>query len=673
VIPALPRPVALPDPPGSPVALGAVVDELASAGYAAGLTVHLLEPAGVLAGWQGADAAVAEAEVAAALAIASDLHEAVTAVRGRLLDHHDLWLTVLARVAVLRDDQRGQFATAGARLAVLVGAPGDVGGGVVPPEARDLVDRLTDADATRGAEHRTLLQELDADATGAAAVLAGATVPLGGTGSPGQAAAITARLAVQLPGWGAGALSGLGARAADDLTRPGSVGTLAAAVAQWRPYASLPGFADALVARLGPEGVTWLLSVLAGLAGTGEEEPLAALLASALGAAGDRSGGRGAEVLDAVRLDPDDPDGAVDGRAVAMGLVLAAPGAGSTVATLWGRRLLAREAARGAPAGAGATGGARLPDAVHAALTALVRSGDAAAAALLLEDPVAWTTLLSRPWPRGTGDLAGVVALASAAPEAGRVARSALHALGQGLAPDSSGRVLDDRQALAGVRDAVADLVAGQTGVVVPVLDAAATGARLDRDDDTALRGLGYLVTDNAAAAEVTAAVRAALRSGDAGAFAGEVAGAHMAVLEYGQRLRYALTWSHAQSRAVDAQMVWTMAVSLPVALIPGRVGDLAGVAEDVVADVLDANGDVELDPDSGLVRTGDDAARFAARALGSAVVPGAAHPTEEAARLGFDRAGAALGRLTAPEVTLLDRLGELPVPDLSHRPRPGG
>jgi hypothetical protein len=36
VIPVLPRPVALPEPPGSAAALGAVVEELASAGYAAG-------------------------------------------------------------------------------------------------------------------------------------------------------------------------------------------------------------------------------------------------------------------------------------------------------------------------------------------------------------------------------------------------------------------------------------------------------------------------------------------------------------------------------------------------------------------------------------------------------------------------------------------------------------
>jgi hypothetical protein len=672
VTPVLPRPVALPEPPGSPAALGAVVEELASAGFAAGLTVHLLEPAGVLTGWRGADAAVAGAEVAAALAVAADLHEGVTAARARLQDHHDLWLTVLARVAVLRDDQRGQFAAAGARLAVLAGAGVDGGGLPVPPEAHDVVDRLTDEDAARGVEHRALLQELAADAAGTAAVLAAVSRPLGGTGRPGQAAAITARLAVQLPGWGSGALSGLGAQAADDLIRPGAAGTLAAAVARWRPYASLPDFADALVARLGPEGVNWLLSVLATLTGTADAEPLAALLAGALGAPGHRADGRVEAVLDAVRLDPDDPDGAVEGRAVAMGLVLAAPAVDGTVATRWGRQLLAREAARGAPAGAGATGAARLPDPVHAALGALVRSGDAAAAALLLEDPVAWTTLLSRPWPGGTGDLARVVTLAAAAPEAGRVARSALHALGQGLGPDSSGRVVGDRQDLAGVRAAVTGLVSGQAGVLIPVLDAAGTGAVLDGDADTALRGLGHLVADPRSAVEVTAAVRAALRSGSAGGFAGEVAGAHVAVLEYGQRLQYALAWSHEQSRAVDRHMVWTLAVSLPMAGARGSGGELLAAGVDVIADAWDVNGEVELGPDTGPVRTAEDAARFAASTLGPAGAPDAAHPRDEAARLGFDRAGAALGRLSPPQETLLDRLGDLPTPDPSRRPARG-
>jgi hypothetical protein len=665
----LPRPVGLPQPPGSPDALGSVVDQLASAGYAAGLTVHLLEPATALSGWQGADATVAAAEVGAAMAVADDLHEAVTAARSRLVDHHELWLAVRARVAQLREEQRTRFAAAGARLAALVGVPAELGSPAVPPEALALVDAVAEEDAGRGAEHRALLQALSEDAAGAAAVLAAAARPFGGSGRPGDAAAVTVRLAVQLPGWGAGALAALGAQAAGDLTGEGTAAALAAAVARWRPYASLPGFADALVGRLGPDGLTWLLSVLAG---TGAQRPLAALLASALGGAGSVPGGRVEEVLSAVRLDPDDPDGAIDGLAVAMGLVLAAPGAGPTLAAVWGRQVLAREAVQGARAGALSTGGGLLPDPVEAALTAVARSGDAAAAARLLGDPDAWTTLLSRPWPGGTESLAAVVGLASTAPEAGRVARAALSALGQGLAPGSAGRVLDDQGALRRVREEVTGLVAGAPGVLLPVLDAAATGAELDAVGDTALRGLGYLVADDGSAAEVTAAVRAALRAGEAGAFAGEVAGAHVAVLEYGRRLQYALAWSHEQSRAVDAQILWKLAISLPASLVRGPAGELMGGLEDQVADLFGANGDVEIGPDTGQVDSGDDAARFAVETLGPAPAPGTLATAAAAARGGFDRGGEALGRLTPPAESLLDRLGDLPTPDLSAR-RSGG
>jgi hypothetical protein len=209
--------------------------------------------------------------------------------------------------------------------------------------------------------------------------------------------------------------------------------------------------------------------------------------------------------------------------------------------------------------------------------------------------------------------------------------------------------------------------------VVLPVLDAVATGVELDTEAESALRGLGYLAADAGSAAELTDAVRAALRAGDAGAFAGQVAGAHVAVLEYGQRLQYALAWSHEQSRAVDAEILWTFGVSLPVALVPGRAGGLAGVAEDALADVLGANGDVEIGPDAGEVRTADDAVRFAVQALGGMSPPGAGSIPGAAARIGFDRTGEVLGRLAAPGESPLDRLDDLLLPDLGDRPRRGG
>ena len=668
----LPTPVPLPDPPGSAEALGSVLGRLDAAGYAAGLTVHLLEPAGEVVGWQGADAAVALAEVGAATGVAVDLHAAVTAARARLADHHELWLAVLARVVQLRAEQRAGFGEAGARLAVFVGVPLEVGGVAAVPEAvvrqvAAVVAAVAAEDAARGAEHRALLAALAEDAAGVAAVLAALSRPFGGSGRPGEAAAVTAGLAVRLPGWGAGALATLGARAADELTGPGTGADLGAAVARWRPYLGLPGFTEALVGRLGADGVTWLLSVLAGSAGTEEEMPLAGLLAVALGG----PSGRIEQVLDGVGVDVVDPDGAVDGIAVAMGLVLAAPGAGPALAARWGRQLLVREAAQGARAGASGTGAAELPDPVDAALAVLAGAGDPTTAAQLLADPGVWRTLLSRPWPGGTDTLAALIDGAAAAPAAGPVARAVLVALGEGLAPGSAVQVLDDSGALSRVRDELTGLVAGQPAVVLPVLSAAGTGAGRAEDGDAALRGLGYLAAGTSSAGRLTDAVQAALRTGAAGAVAAEVAGAQVAVLEYGQRLRYALAWAHEQSRAVDAQILWELGVSQPLSLLTGRVGEVLDVIEDPVADFFDANGDVEIGPDRGRVRTADDAARLAAT-LGPAA-PGTVVPSGAAARAGFARAGDVLGSLVAPGESLRDRFPDVSVPDLSSRRRRGG
>ena len=578
------------------------MEQLTSAGWAAGLTAHLLEPAGVLAGWQGDDAVVAAAEVGAALAVAADLHEALDAGRARLVEHHELWLTVEARVEQLRDDQRARFADAGARLAALTGTavengrPAAVPGGRRPGRGGRRGGRRPrrraprPARGARGGRRRCGRGPGRRDPAASSAPAVGRTRRRSPSGWPSSC-----------PGGGREPLASLGRQAADELTPAGSASTLAAAVARWRPLAALPGFAEALVGRLGPGGVTWLLSVLAGAAGTPEAAPLAGLLADALGGPGSLPGGRVGEVLAAIRLDPADPDDALDAVAAAMGMVLAA-GAGPTLAAVWGRQLLAREAARGVPTGAGGTGAPCSPTRWGPPSPRWPERGTGRRPRCCWTTPGRGGCCSSRPWPDGTGALATVIDLASAAPRGGRVAGALLLALGEGLAPGSDARVLDDQGALAGVRAAVTGLVAGHPEVVLPVLDGAATGADLSAEADTAVRGLGYLVADPDSAAGVTGAVRTALRDGLAGAFAGEVAGAHVAVLEYGRRVRYALDWAQAQSRAVDADIVWTMGVHAPVALIPGALGDVAGAVETVLSDVLDMNGDVEIGPDTGAV-----------------------------------------------------------------------
>src|SRR3712207_7122139 len=51
-------------------------------------------------------------------------------------------------------------------------------------------------------------------------------------------------------------------------------------------------------------------------------------------------------------------------------------------------------------------------------------------------------------------------------------------------------------------------------------------------------------------------------------------------------------SWSAEQSRAVDADMLWTFAVQMPLQLMGRHVGELAGVVEEALADALGANGD---------------------------------------------------------------------------------
>ena len=677
----LASPVPLPDPPGAPAALEAVLDQLGSAGYAAGLTVHLLEPAAAVPGWQGADAAAAAGEVAAATVVAGELHAAVTGARSRLAEHHEVWLGVLARVAGLRDEQRAQFAHAASRLAVLVGPAIEHGGPIgAQPDAVALAEEVSAADAERAAEHRALLTALDEDAAATAQVLAAAVGPLGGTARPGAVADVTLSLATRLPGWGEAALTALGVQAADELTGRLTAAELDAAAARWAPWTSSPAFVDAVLGRLDAEGVTWLLTVLGTRAGP--EEALTGFLAAAVVTAG-TAGSRAQGVLEAVRLDPDDPDGSVDVVALGMGEVLgalalggvggaAAGGRAPGVAGLaagWGKQLLAREVAQGAGAVARTT--LTSDDPVTAALAVLAGAGDPGAAARLLDEPAVWSALLSRPWPPTAADLAAVVTLAAGAPTAPRVAEAGLGALGHGLAPGSPDRVLVGADVLQVVGGPLAALVAGQPDVLVRLLDAAATtpeGAELAPATDAALRGLAHLLTDPERETVVTAAVAAALAGGTV-VSGGAVAGAYVAVQEHAQRLAYALAYSREHGLAVDREIVWTLAATLPAELLRGEAGDLAGEVLGLAAGYVGADGEVDLGPDAGAVHSADDAVRWVGQTLQPP--PEAAGAVSAAVRAGFDDVLALLGQLEPPSTSFLDQVEDVPMPS---RPtdRPG-
>jgi len=674
----LPVPVPLPDPPGSPEALATVLDQLTSAGFAAGLTVHLLQPAAAVPGWQGADAAAAAAEIAAAGTVAAELHGALTAAAARLGDHAELWSSVLARVASLREDQRHQFTSSGARLAALLAGTPDPGA-TVSPAAVALVREVAGDDAARGAQHGALLADLADDAASAGAVLGSLSAPFGGAARPGDVERVTLRLATVLPGWGDGALTALGVRAAAELGGPVTADELDAAACRWTTCAAAPAVADALLGRLGEDGVTWLLTLLGNRSVEAEREPLAGLLAAAVGAAG--TGSRAAEVLAAVRIDPDDPDGTPDVVAVGAGIVLAALATGGRAAGAagpaagWGRQILDREAVQGATAVERTS--TTMPDPVFAALAVLADAGDPDAAAGVLADAGSWTTLLARRWPGGAEDLTGVIHLAARAPGAPQVADAALQALGRGLRPGTTEQVLVEDATLTAVGGAVADLVAGQVQVVLPVLDAAAGAIAGGVDDatDTALRGLGHLLADDARVQTVGAAVRAALAAGLGGPAAGQVAGGFVAVEEYGQRIGHVLAWSREQELAVDREILWTMAVTAPTQLVRGLAGEVVGEVAGAAQERLGFDGTVDIGPDTGATYAAWDARRWAGAALGSAA--GASPEVGVAAETGFARAAEVLGRPAPPEPTLLDQLDDVqgdppgrerPVEDESRR-----
>jgi hypothetical protein len=648
----LPVPVPLPDPPGSASALVAALESLAAAGWSAGLLRHLLEPVAVLHGWTGADATVAATEVAAATGVAADLHRAVTTALLRLDAHAQAWMLVERRLAVLRQRQADQFAAASARLARLAGPLGAMTGGPPPPGAAAVVAEVLAEENARAAEYQALLADLAQDAHRSVAALADAASPLGGAGRPGETARVTVRLAQALPGWGERAMATLGLAAAADLTTPGPLAQMTGTANRYVPYSDTPAFADALIQALGTAGLTYLMAVLGSVAGTGAGAELAGLLARTLGAVDGAGAGAGPVLRAGELLDPRNPG--ADALALGMGAVLAAPAAGPRLAASWGRALLERDQAQGAGAVARTTAG--LPDPVEAAVQVLLRSADGPAAAALLTSSAAWGEALARNWPDDGVALAAVIDLGAGTTGAASTARAALQALGQGLAPGSQLPALDDRRLRPAVRDALGRLVAAQAGAVVADLGRAVVADRLDARQDAGLRGLGLLLSQPGQDAGVTGALTAALRGGTAGGVAGEVAGAHVAVQEYGQRVRHALDCARELANAVDRQLNWTIAVTIPSLAVGGRAGELLTGIEGVGARALRADGAVVYPPDRGRRYTAEDAARLAESVAGG---------TGASARSAFGRVTELLGvpREPSPD-SLLDVLDEVDPPD---------
>jgi hypothetical protein len=134
------------------------------------------------------------------------------------------------------------------------------------------------------------------------------------------------------------------------------------------------------------------------------------------------------------------------------------------------------------------------------------------------------------------------------------------------------------------------------------------------------------------------------------------VAGAYVAVQQYGMRARHALDCARELVNAVDRQLDWTLAVTLPSLAVQGPARPLLVELEGVAARVFRADGTVVLPPDTRPVRTVDDGADLA-----GAVAVG----ERPAGRVGFARATALLGVPTVPDTTsVFGVLDEVDIPD---------
>jgi len=659
----VPAPTPL-DQPGDPAALADLVSAVTGAAFCTGvLAAHLAGPASSAPGWLGADAAAAAEQVGAVTGLVRSLHGTLTAAADRLEAHVGVLDDVRRRIAALRRAQEDDFAAFRARQAALVDPD------AVAPALEDLIA----AEGARRREHAALLAEVDADAAASAGMLSGTATGLGGTGSPGDEARVRAHLAALLPGWGDAELVSRAWSAAVALDGPVTAQEIDELAREGLPYASSPAYAGALLANLGVDGVRYLLVVLGR-----EQSPspvLARLLATAVGAARAPESGAGqlAEVLGAVYVDPDDPDGVPDQIAVGIGTLLTAvPAAGGGVraetAARWGAQILVREHRQGLSAANRL--GPTTPDPVPVVVDRVARSADPAAAAVLLTERQAWDALLARPWPDGAAALATVIGDAAAEPgPAGDAAvRSGLAALGHGLSPRGAGSWTVDRDTAAQLAPSLSSAVTAHAGVAAEVLGAAGAGAPLALPDDEVLRGLGYLTLDPEAAADVQRAVDAGTAAPtplDAVA----VRSALVAVREYGQRLDHALDTFAVLTAAVDRQFTYDVTIRFGAWLFDRTLGRTPGgevatefvdAGVDVLAWLLDADGNWEAPPDEGLVFDREDAVAAAA-ALAPADDPAATEVLGRQARASFDSAASLLGvpRPPDPDADLRDLLHE--------------
>lgn len=675
----LPRQVPLEPPPEREFAVRGAVEAVAAAAHRLALVVDVLRgPSGRAPRWQGADAVAAAGETAAVARLTGGLVESLVTAAGRLSAHAALLGEAHRSVAVLRAEQDDDFAAAWGRVARLLPDPATAMR-TGSPEAVALVEDLRVAEDARRRRHAALLEDVDDDARGTAEVLARVSGVLGGTGRSGDEARVVAHLAALLPEWGDAELTDRGRALADAWRLADDRGREALAAAAL-PHASVPAFASALLAGLGPSGVEDLFFLL----GDGELPAVAAVLAAAFGAA--VTSGRRAdpvrEVLEARYVDPEQAGSTADVVVLGMGAVLAAgldgPGRGPAPSVVldWGRQMLAREVVQASSGWgpraldrAGDTAGDPPADPLLLVARDLARADDPAHAAALLGEHAVWDQLLARTWDDGARGLAELVA--RAADDPGPVGQSAvrtgLEVLGTGLEDHDPDGWRVDRGTARAIAPALAGGLAAHVTVAVDSLWIGVTGPAA-AEHAAAARGLGLLTLEPAATAVLADALHGWAREdlarhgaaldGSAPVPAVAVPSAFLAAQEYGHDLDRALDGFAARDDAERHALGWDLAVGW-IGQLPGPLGVAGGLVDGYGALVLGVDGTWDVPPDTGPLREAEDAVADGRDALGP-VGSGSPQDLARQARAAFDRAAAVLGEPLPPESPESDWLAPL-------------
>ncbi|TQN41310.1 hypothetical protein FHU33_0674 [Blastococcus colisei] len=647
----MPDPVPLDMPPGEPAAVDDLVRDVTGAAYwLAVLADQLSGPAASAPAWLGADAVAAATQLARVAAITRGSADAVRATAGRLSTHGALLRDTRREVTALREEQDEDFRVAwqrlgqseDLRLAVLTGSSAWVG----------VVAELEAAESRRRRRHALVLEELADDAAATVRELADAGRLVGATGRTGDGGRVLAYLAAELPGWGHPELAGRGRALADAMMGESLTPEERAALAS--DSASLAGnpvFATALVRGLGEVGVGLLLQLL-GQDPDGPDNPLAGVLASALGAAtpGPSAHDGVAAVLGATYVRADERIGAAATAAGMAAVLLAGAGsAGLRPATAgeWARQLLVREHVQKMPAGTVPVAWpSEAADPVAVAVQFVARSGDPEAAAALLGDERVWEALLVRFWGDGGTALGDLVAEAGreSGPAGDRAVRLGLETIGAGLVEGDPADWTVDRDVVAAVSPALGDAVAAHVDLAANALgavasddgasdgvasDGVASGGGGGEASGDLLKGLGYLTVDRQAAAAVEGALSewAGMQSHDlAGSSrahplpAVAVPAAYLAVQEYGQRLNHALDGFELQEEAENKERLWNWTAGWVLEVVSYVPVKPVAVAADVLGAYgplfLDMDGTFEQLPDRGLRHDADMAGANALAAL---------------------------------------------------------